>query len=215
MTKKPTIQPQDKYVLRLPDGMRERIKKAAERSGRSMNAEIILALEHYFPPEPSLEEVIDRVHVAIEQAKSSGSLPYRQVLIEALDTLSDRLSSGLEFDQHASRLPNKGMEDWDKTMARMDRWRRAREHGVETEDLKRELERGLLRRHGADTIQAAIQKIEEGKPEVALKWFRLGDVKFAEPEKAHAAMLEWLKDYYAENWGDPSDEPWSLPDEEE
>lgn len=213
MTKKTTIQPQDKYVLRLPDGMRERIKKAAERSGRSMNAEIILALEHYFPPEPSLEDVIERVHSAIDQAKITGGLPYRQVLIDALESLSERLTSGLEFDQHTPRLPPKGMEDLDKAMGRMDRWRRAREYGVETEDLKRELERGLLRRHGADTIQAAIQKFEEGKPEVALKWFRLGETKFAEPEKAHAAILEWLRDYYTENWGDPA-EPWS-PDGEE
>jgi hypothetical protein len=40
MTKEP-IQPQDKYVLRLPDGMRDRIKAAAEKNNRSMNAEII------------------------------------------------------------------------------------------------------------------------------------------------------------------------------
>lgn len=40
MTKLP-IQPQDKYVLRLPDGMRDEIKAAADANGRSMNAEII------------------------------------------------------------------------------------------------------------------------------------------------------------------------------
>lgn len=44
---------QDKFVLRLPDGMRDRIKAAAEKSGRSMNAEIIHALEIIYP------EVID------------------------------------------------------------------------------------------------------------------------------------------------------------
>ncbi|PDT80044.1 Arc family DNA-binding protein [Sinorhizobium sp. BJ1] len=49
MTKKPVIQPQDKYVLRLPDGMRDRIKAAADRNGRSMNAEIIATLEEAYP----------------------------------------------------------------------------------------------------------------------------------------------------------------------
>ena len=34
-------QTQDKYVLRLPDGLRDSIRTDAERNGRSMNAEII------------------------------------------------------------------------------------------------------------------------------------------------------------------------------
>lgn len=42
-------QDQDKFVLRLPDGMRDRIKMVADHSGRSMNAEIVSALETSFP----------------------------------------------------------------------------------------------------------------------------------------------------------------------
>ncbi|MGO7506086.1 Arc family DNA-binding protein [Rhizobium johnstonii] len=38
-------QSQDKYIVRMPDGMRERIRSEAEKSGRSMNAEIIQRLE--------------------------------------------------------------------------------------------------------------------------------------------------------------------------
>lgn len=48
MSKKPAqepVQPQDKYVLRMPDGMRDRIKLAADQNGRSMNAEIIASIE--------------------------------------------------------------------------------------------------------------------------------------------------------------------------
>jgi hypothetical protein len=41
---------QDQFVLRLPDGMRERIKDAAEGNGRSMNAEIVDRLEVSFDP---------------------------------------------------------------------------------------------------------------------------------------------------------------------
>ena len=40
----------DQFVVRLPDGMRERIKRSAEASGRSMNAEIVSVLEAAFPP---------------------------------------------------------------------------------------------------------------------------------------------------------------------
>jgi len=36
---------QDQFVLRLPDGMREQIKEKAEANSRSMNAEIVAAIE--------------------------------------------------------------------------------------------------------------------------------------------------------------------------
>ena len=36
---------QDQFVLRLPDGMREEIKAKAEANSRSMNAEIVAAIE--------------------------------------------------------------------------------------------------------------------------------------------------------------------------
>lgn len=35
----------DRFIIRLPDGMRDRFKAAAHVNGRSMNAEIVLALE--------------------------------------------------------------------------------------------------------------------------------------------------------------------------
>lgn len=39
---------QDKFMLRLPDGMRERIKAEADKAGRSMNAEIVYQLENAY-----------------------------------------------------------------------------------------------------------------------------------------------------------------------
>lgn len=39
----------DKFMLRLPEGMRDRIKNAADSNNRSMNAEIVAALEAAFP----------------------------------------------------------------------------------------------------------------------------------------------------------------------
>jgi len=56
MRKKPVIQPQDKYVLRMPDGLRDRIKAYAERQGTSMNHEIIRILEIEFPEQRPVEE---------------------------------------------------------------------------------------------------------------------------------------------------------------
>lgn len=39
------IREADKYVIRFPDGMRDQIKALAKVNRRSMNAEIIVALE--------------------------------------------------------------------------------------------------------------------------------------------------------------------------
>lgn len=36
---------QDQFVLRFPDGLRDRVKEKAEANGRSMNAEIVAAIE--------------------------------------------------------------------------------------------------------------------------------------------------------------------------
>lgn len=54
-----SAQPQDKYVVRLPDGMRERIKQAAEANNRSMNAEIVATLEEAYPPPRSPYPFLD------------------------------------------------------------------------------------------------------------------------------------------------------------
>lgn len=43
-----TSRESDKFMLRLPDGMRDKIKASAERNGRSMNAEVVHALQFYF-----------------------------------------------------------------------------------------------------------------------------------------------------------------------
>lgn len=46
--KKRTPQDADKFIVRLPSGMREHIADAAARSHRSMNAEVIARLERTF-----------------------------------------------------------------------------------------------------------------------------------------------------------------------
>lgn len=55
----------DQFVIRLPAGMRDQIKRAAEDSGRSMNSEILDVLRDSFPEEPSLEELVDALDFSI------------------------------------------------------------------------------------------------------------------------------------------------------
>ncbi len=56
------VQPQDKYVVRLPDGMRDRLKAAAADNKRSLNAEIVARLEASFgEPEPTTSEMLEEL----------------------------------------------------------------------------------------------------------------------------------------------------------
>ena len=54
---------QDKFVLRLPDGLRPEIAAVASRNQRSMNGEIIIRLERSL----SLERVLDQKNRVIAQ----------------------------------------------------------------------------------------------------------------------------------------------------
>lgn len=49
----------ERFQIRLPDGLRDRIKEAADRNGRSMNSEIVSVLEREYPaPRATLEDVL-------------------------------------------------------------------------------------------------------------------------------------------------------------
>lgn len=48
MRKAPLVRDHKKFVLRLPEGMRDRIASAAKENGRSMNAEIVTRIEISF-----------------------------------------------------------------------------------------------------------------------------------------------------------------------
>ncbi|MGY6697874.1 MAG: Arc family DNA-binding protein [Roseinatronobacter sp.] len=65
-------QSQDKFIIRLPDGMRDRIKSAADSNNRSMNAEIVATLEKAYPAPvmpPDMQLLADYMHL-IESAES-------------------------------------------------------------------------------------------------------------------------------------------------
>lgn len=49
----------DQFPLRLPDGMRDRLKEAASESGRSMNAELVNRLEQSFAPLGSDADILN------------------------------------------------------------------------------------------------------------------------------------------------------------
>lgn len=82
----PTGRDSDKFMLRLPDGMRDRIRDAAEANSRSMNAEIVARLEASLADrEPDiilmgrsmvaeLEHLIERASDNIQKTKEGLSI---------------------------------------------------------------------------------------------------------------------------------------------
>ena len=54
---------QDKFLLRLPDGLRDRIAAAAKANGRSMNSEINAVLEEHYPPPTAFDDVIESIRL--------------------------------------------------------------------------------------------------------------------------------------------------------
>jgi hypothetical protein len=59
----------DQFVLRFPDGMRDRIASLAAENGRSMNAEIISRLEQTFENDETVLELWRKVEKLEEMVK--------------------------------------------------------------------------------------------------------------------------------------------------
>jgi hypothetical protein len=83
---------QDKYILRLPDGMREYLKEAAKKNKRSLNAEIVDRLQRTMV----VDEIVD------EKRSITPDKKYRLSLKEALRQAS-LLQEVLQYlDEHGT-----------------------------------------------------------------------------------------------------------------
>jgi plasmid stability protein len=74
-------QPQDKYILRLPDGMRDRLKDEAAKNKRSLNAEIIDRLEATFVMDETMsthEKEMADIRKTVNELKVGFALMQKQ-----------------------------------------------------------------------------------------------------------------------------------------
>lgn len=65
---------QNRFLVRMPEGMRDRIADAAKANGRSMNSEIVARLESSFdPPKPPrlTEEEKEEIWEYLQQKASA------------------------------------------------------------------------------------------------------------------------------------------------
>nr|WP_051686593.1 Arc family DNA-binding protein [Ochrobactrum sp. UNC390CL2Tsu3S39] len=90
----------DKFVLRLPDGMRERIKREADTNNRSMNAEIVATLEERYPQKTTFTDFMRDWVAPIAAAKTDEE---KIRLVEAANFEAEMRDAGyrvgLDVDQ--------------------------------------------------------------------------------------------------------------------
>ncbi|MBB6011910.1 hypothetical protein HNR59_001255 [Aquamicrobium lusatiense] len=87
-------QPQDKYVVRFPDGMREKLKGLATEHKRSLNAEIIARLAEF-------EEMDARLYDALEEnERLTAEVSALRVIKAQFNEIGDRL-----FDESGNVKP--------------------------------------------------------------------------------------------------------------
>lgn len=80
----------NRFLVRMPDGMRDRIAEIAKANGRSMNAEIVRTLEEAYPDEPVLDDLI---HHARDVAKIYQEDPSNGLLRQLRDILNDLVAT--------------------------------------------------------------------------------------------------------------------------
>jgi hypothetical protein len=96
----------DKFVLRLPDGMRDFIAELAERNQRSMNAEIISALAAHaarFVPEKSVPESMrDAMNNAMAERIRQGEIQYSvREMVKRLEGIAKELDQVVDESRAA------------------------------------------------------------------------------------------------------------------
>lgn len=92
----------ERFQVRLPEGLRDRIRIAAEDNNRSMNAEIVSTLLDAYPQPLSLSDLAKQTRILVEEVKrfrsTSSLVELHNVLAEAAHELKALESSRHDED---------------------------------------------------------------------------------------------------------------------
>ncbi|RAZ90147.1 hypothetical protein DPM33_15070 [Mesorhizobium hawassense] len=95
MAKKTLVRNQDQFLVRLPEGMRDRIKAKADRAGMSMNEAVVWCLEQYFPAPATLEDRVDALAKAVAALKRGSDLEAQiDEIVDEIDTTLREVAEG-------------------------------------------------------------------------------------------------------------------------
>lgn len=110
-------QTEDKYIVRFPDGMRDRLKDAAKGNNRTMNAEIVARLESSFNDRLSqdltfkmLNSEVARLTQELQMARTA-SIPFAAKIMHTVEEQVSHVmeSRGLSFEDALLLLTTRGM----------------------------------------------------------------------------------------------------------
>jgi hypothetical protein len=109
----PSNRDANRFIIRMPEGLRDRIRVAAERNNRSMNAEIVGTLEAFYPKRMALSDIKNYIRDLTESYRYS---PSEEVLAEIgnmIELLPEKLP---QQDNLAYRAMNEDPEtdDWNR-----------------------------------------------------------------------------------------------------
>ena len=187
------------FRLRVPTDLQSRIEESARRHGRSINAEIVQALEQYFPPEPSVDDLLDTIQGFVNFSARPDAPAYRQGLIDSIKRLERRLEAGVEFETEKSKVWSKeqaaAYEAGTRQTHMRQQWHRQKEAGigVTTEQFAEFLREGLLQWIGEERFRAAYERLAAGDFRGSLQALALGATMFADPEGAKELLASELE----------------------
>lgn len=107
-------QAEDKYIIRFPDGMRDRLKEAAKANNRTMNAELVARLEESFTKRVSVGDerlAIDTYLATLENQAAMTSMRIQMAEMQ-LQSHRMRLQALLSYQQRkeVSQMSNEELD---------------------------------------------------------------------------------------------------------
>ncbi|MEH3109480.1 MAG: Arc family DNA-binding protein [Agrobacterium cavarae] len=117
----------DQFQLRLPPGMRDRIKAKAERAGMSMNEAIVWVLEKEFPAQVTFDERIEELANLVSMLKDSKNPDegVEYLISEVEETLTQISRRMLQMDSPFRQMVAERVNYWQEL--EMDNWRERNE----------------------------------------------------------------------------------------
>lgn len=111
---KPPSEELDKFLLRMPAGLRDRIKGAADRRKRSMNAEIVDTLEQQYPEPITVDEIITDIQETVRILKRFGGRTMLMHLADSLDDLMLRIANDTDLSEEERADARKHVDEHGK-----------------------------------------------------------------------------------------------------
>lgn len=113
VNKKELVRNQEQFLVRLPAGMRDRIKAKADRAGMSMNEAIVWCLDQYFPEPKSLEAKIDELVEMVALLKGDDTnKAVGDLTAEIHNTLNDLSGKGVSAPVDFKKAVNERFMQW-------------------------------------------------------------------------------------------------------